>query len=383
VARTLLPLSGFFMRIIDRPALCFDDVLLQPQLSRVASRNDGQVTLTIHLDDSRILSLPVISAAMDTVTETNMALVMLAQGGTSVIHRYLTIEQQAQMVQDIFDVIDATPTRFPQNAKSLLFAAIGVNGDYKARSQALFEVGLTAVCVDVAHGHHSAMESALSWLHMNAPASVHIMAGNVATAEAYRDLSLWGADSVKVGIGGGSTCSTRLNTGHGVPTFQSILDCAQMQEALDKLTHIRDVRSQLDCSALIIADGGIRNPGDIVKALAAGADAVMLGSMLAATDAVPGEFFENDSGDLTMIYRGMSSTEAQLQWRGRANAPEGVVATIPYKGSTVNILHAIAGNIRSGLSYSGVYNIPDLQGKATFLRQSSLSQKESGTHILP
>ncbi len=152
---------------------------------------------------------------------------------------------------------------------------------------------------------------------------------------------------------------------------------------MDKLTHIRDVRSQLDCSALIIADGGIRNPGDIVKALAAGADAVMLGSMLAATDAVPGEFFENDSGDLTMIYRGMSSTEAQLQWRGRANAPEGVVATIPYKGSTVNILHAIAGNIRSGLSYSGVYNIPDLQGKATFLRQSSLSQKESGTHILP
>ena len=369
------------MRIIDRTTVCFDDVLLQPRLSRIASRNDGQVTLVTHLDDSRLLSLPLISAAMDTVTEANMALVMLAQGGTSVIHRYLTIEQQAQIVQDVFCAIDANPDSFPQNAKSLLFAAIGVNGDFKARSQALFDVGLTAICVDVAHGHHSAMESALSWLHMNTPSGVHIMAGNVATAEAYRDLSLWGADSVKVGIGGGSTCSTRLNTGHGVPTLQSILDCAEMRETLDKLTHIRDVRSQLDCSALIIADGGIKNPGDIVKALAAGADAVMLGSMLAATDAVPGEFFEDDSGNLTMIYRGMSSTEAQLQWRGRANAPEGVVATIPYKGSTLSVLNAIAGNVRSGLSYSGACSIPELQEHATFIQQSPLSQKESGTHI--
>ena len=190
------------------------------------------------------------------------------------------------------------------------------------------------------------------------------MAGNVATLEAFNDLADWGANSIRVGIGGGSICSTRINTGHGIPTYQSIHDCSYSN---------RDAK--------IIADGGIKNSGDIVKALAAGADFVMLGSMLAGTDESPGEIFTSGNKKYK-VYRGMASRSAQMDWRGKSSSPEGVSTTIPYKGSVVNILQDVAGNIKSGFSYSGVRDLRELQSKATFLQQTPAGQYESSTHIL-
>jgi IMP dehydrogenase len=209
------------------------------------------------------------------------------------------------------------------------------------------------------------MKNALQSLKNVLNPAVHIMAGNVATLDAFNDLADWGADSIRVGIGGGSICSTRIQTGHGVPTFQSIVDCSQSD---------RDVK--------LIADGGIKTNGDIVKALAAGADFVMLGSMLAGTTESPGDVFtDRDDNKKYKVYRGMASKDAQQEWRGKSSAPEGVSTTIPFKGSVEQILFDMLGNIQSGFSYSGAINLPDLWGKAEFIKQTSAGQIESSTHI--
>jgi len=194
---------------------------------------------------------------------------------------------------------------------------------------------------------------------------IHIMAGNVATLEGFDAVASWGADSIRVGIGGGSICSTRLVSGHGIPTLQSILECA---------------KSEYDVK--IIADGGIKTSGDIIKSLAAGADFVMIGSLLAATKEAPGEIFKTNTNKKYKVYRGMASAEAQNDWRGKTSSPEGVSTTVPYKGSVVNILQDLAGGIRSGFSYSGVRSMAELRSKATFIRQTYAGQSESSTHIL-
>jgi IMP dehydrogenase len=208
------------------------------------------------------------------------------------------------------------------------------------------------------------MRQAIEKIKENHGEFCSIMAGNVATLEAFNRLADWGADAIRVGIGGGSICSTRVQTGHGIPTFQSILDCAQS-----------------DRGAKIIADGGIRTSGDIVKALAAGADFVMLGSILAGTDESPGEIFEGQRGRYK-VYRGMASKEAQKDWRGKYSSNEGVSTTVPYKGSVMPILRDLDNGIRSGLSYSGAHTLPLLRSKAKFVYQTSAGQVESSTHIM-
>ena len=244
-----------------KKSLSFDDVLLEPKYSDIESR--AQIDVSNYLDEYTYLSLPVVASPMDTVTETEMATAISKVGGLGVIHRYNTIEEQ---------VILAKKT------KGHVAAAIGVTGDYEARAASLVEAGCRILCLDVAHGHHALVRTALKTLRQNLGDKIHLMAGNVATLEAFNDLADWGADSIRVGIGGGSICSTRINTGHGVPTLQSVMDCA---------------RSNRD--AKLIADGGIRNAGDIVKARASGADFVMLGSMLAGTDESPGEIFKSEN----------------------------------------------------------------------------------------
>ncbi len=212
------------------------------------------------------------------------------------------------------------------------------------------------------------MESALK----HAKDSYHdctLIAGNVATAQGFSDLSEWGADAIRVGIGGGSICSTRIQTGHGLPTLYSIMVCAAQKEV-----------ENLD--TLIIADGGIKNSGDIVKSLAAGADCAMLGSLLAGTSETPGETISAIDGTKRKIYRGMASREAQSAWRGNARSIEGVSSTVPLRGSVVEVLEELAFNIRSGLSYSGAANISQFQAKAMMVTQTSASQVESQTHIL-
>ena len=174
----------------------------------------------------------------------------------------------------------------------------------------------------------------------------------------------WGADSVRCNIGGGSICSTRIQTGHGVPGLHTIINCARS-----------------DRNAPIIADGGIRNSGDIVKALAAGADFVMLGSLLAGTDEAPGDVISTRKGKVK-AYRGMASKDAQVEWRGRTSSLEGIATTVPYKGPVADILDDLERGIRSGFSYSGARNLQELQQKAKFIRQTRSGQLESSTHIL-
>jgi len=340
-----------------RKALSFDDVLLVPKCSDIESRSHIDIRSTLSDTYRWPFKLPVISSPMDTVTEAHMASAMVNAGGLGIIHRYNSIEEQVKIVEDF-----RQEYQWRQRDCSVVGAAIGATGDFLERARALSGAGAQYLCVDIAHGHHCTMKKALESLRKDHE-YIHIMAGNVATLEGFNDLADWGADSIRVGIGGGSICSTRTQTGHGIPTFQSILDCAQS-----------------DRDAKLIADGGMKTNGDIVKALAAGADFVMLGSMLAGTTETPGEIFHSKNKKYK-VYRGMASKAAQDDWRGKSSAPEGISTTIPYKGDVSTILDNMKGNIQSGFSYTGAKCIEQLWIKAEFIKQTAAGQVESSTHI--
>tara|TARA_R100001163_G_C5068188_1_gene208122 strand:- start:2960 stop:3991 length:1032 start_codon:yes stop_codon:yes gene_type:complete len=335
-------------------AVSYDDVLLVPHYSNIRSRSE--IDISADMGNGLHLQLPIIASPMDTISEAPMACAMAKFGGTAVLHRYNSIESQCRLVRLTKDISAHGPV--------IVGAAIGTSDDFKERASALVEVGVNFLCVDVAHGHHVLMKEALDYLRKTFGDDLHIMAGNVATLEGVNALADWGATSARCNIGGGSICSTRVQTGHGVPGLQTIMDCARTD---------RDIK--------IIADGGIKNAGDIVKALAAGADAVMCGSLLAGTNETPGKIIEGKDGSRWKTYRGMASKEAQLGWRGKYSSFEGVATTIPYRGGIKYILNDLERGIRSGLSYSGARNIADLQAKAQFISQSSLGLSESKTHI--
>jgi IMP dehydrogenase len=322
----------------------FDDVLLVPQYSNIESRSEVNLSSTL---GSKTYSIPIISSPMDTVTGLTMAATFGELGGLAVTHRYCDEVKQSQIT--------------PLTAA----AAVGVTGDFMRRIEFLNgDSGITSFCLDVAHGHHVLVERALKTIKDKYGSGLDIIAGNVATSRGYLALSDWGADAVRIGIGGGSICSTRIQTGHGVPTLQSVLDCCNAP------------------GATIIADGGIKTAGDVVKALAAGADFVMLGSMLAGTDESPGQVFKSNDGKKYKVYRGMASVEAQKDWRGEARSLEGISTTVPYKGSVIDVLQGLLQNVRSGLSYSGARSIRELQSKCQFVEQTSSGLIESNTHIL-
>jgi len=328
-----------------RKTYAFDDVLLVPQKSDIESRKEVDLSTSIgHIK----LSIPILSSPMDTVSERGMLNSIAQLGGMGIAHRYNEICKQIQMTEGI------------QPAA----AAVGISGDYQERVSALYASGIHTICLDVAHGHHVLMERALKTLRDKYCDELTIIAGNVATPEGFSDLAYWGADAIRVGIGGGSICSTRIQTGHGVPTLQSVVDCRPASDAV------------------LIADGGIKSAGDIVKCLALGADAVMLGSLLAGTKESPGLVHVSQEGSKYKVYRGMASREAQKDWRGQASSLEGVSTTIPYKGSVTHIVQDLIQNVRSGFSYSGARNLRELQLKVKFITQSAASQVESNTHIM-
>ena len=337
----------------DRLALTYDDVLLVPQYSEITSRT--QVDLSVAFEPNCNLSVPIISSPMDTITGANMAAMMFRMGGLGVIHRYNTVEQQANLVKTSI-----------KKGGFITGAAVGVSGDYFERTQELVGAGASVICIDVAHGHHKLVKDAIDRIKAWAPDYLHIMAGNVATREGYEALASWGADSVRCNVGGGSICTTRVQTGHGVPGLHTIFDCAQSQYA---------------GTVLIIADGGIRSAGDATKALAAGADLVMVGSLLSGTDETPGKVIEMEDGTLRKNFRGMASKEAQKDWRGKFSSLEGVATTVPCRGPVVEILYEFEQGIRSGCSYSGVTNLEDLKHKAKFIRQTAAGRQESSAHI--
>ena len=344
------------MRAFDR-CLSYDDVLLKPQYSEIASR--GDINIGTDLGNGIFLELPIFSSPMDTISEASMGAAMHRAGASAIVHRYNSIENQVRQI----NIIRSLCTQ-DTYLNLMTGAAIGVSGDYLERATEVYRAGGRLICVDVAHGHHAMMRQAISTLRNTFGTDVHIMAGNVATLEGLNDLADWGADSVRCNIGGGSICSTRVQTGHGMPGLQTIMDCAKS-----------------DRNVKIIADGGIKNSGDIVKALAAGADAVMCGSLFAGTSETPGRVREDLDGHKWKSYRGMASKEAQVEWHGRYSSFEGVATRVPYRGSVNDILKDIERGIRSGFSYSGALTIEELQAKAQFLIQTSSGLSESGSHI--
>ena len=332
-----------------RTGITYDDVLLVPQYSDIISRRE--VNLTTNFGKGIELSLPIIASPMDTVSEADMAGNLNELGGLSIIHRYNTVEEQSAMIASL-------------GKKVLVGAAVGVLDDYMDRSRAAIEAGAKVICIDVAHGHHILVKRAIQSIRELVGDDIHIMAGNVATLEGFNDLADWGADSIRCNIGGGSICTTRIQTGHGVPGLETILQCAKS-----------------DRDAKIIADGGIKNSGDIVKAFAAGADAVMLGSLLAGTDCSPGTIFKTETGELRKTYRGMASADAQRDWRGRVSSCEGISSSVPYRGKLADVIKELERGIRSGLSYSGARSVRELQAKAQWMQQSNAGATESSAHI--
>jgi len=280
--------------------------------------------LTPNSTDLSLFQNPLISAPMDTVTGCEVAGIMRETGGSAVLHRYMTIDEQRDEYLGI-----------PESYALGTFAALGVTGDWQERFQALYDAGCRYFCVDVAHGHHKQVGLALARMRTE-KSDLHLMAGNVADLEGYDYLIDHGAHYVRVGVAGGSVCETRSKTGFGLPTLESVIRCA---------------RSTRD--GIIVADGGLRDSGDIVKALACGADMVMLGSMLAGHRESPGEIVEKD-GVAYKVFRGMASEGAQKDWRGWVSVSEGRETLLPLKDCPLQkTLDTILRGVKSGLSYAG------------------------------
>ena len=471
-----------------KEGLTFDDVLLVPKKSAVASRKD--ITLRTKLTRNICINVPLVSANMDTVTEAAMAVAMARQGGIGIIHRFLTIEQQVaeilkvkraegliierpytitpeksikaarEMMEDVAvtgllvvdhsnklvgilthkdmkfqsenskkveeimtgkaDLITAPVGISQEDAKKIMIknkieklpitdqdgylrglitskdvenrekypmackdskgrlivgAAVGVKEGFLERADALLKAGCDVLVVDIAHGHSDLGIDTVKAIKNNIGSHAEVIAGNVATAAGTKDLIDAGADCIKVGVGPGSTCITRIVTGSGVPQLMAVVDCAKVG---------------MEYNIPLIADGGLKNSGDVVKALAAGAHSVMSGSFFAGTDESPGNLITKD-GRKFKAYRGMASLGATVGRRLREKkeeltifdiVPEGVEATVPYKGSITELIPQLVGGIRSGFSYCGARNIDELHKNAEFIRMTSAGMKESKPHIL-
>lgn len=359
-----------------KKGLTFDDVLLIPAESHVLP---NEVKLDTKLAPNLQLHIPLISAGMDTVTEGNMAIAMAENGGLGVIHKNLSIEAQVDEVKKAKGkTVDPNlPHPAVDNQGRLLAtAAVGVTSDTFERAESLLEAGADAIVIDTAHGHSAGVLRKIKEIREHFP-NATLIAGNVATGEGTAALFDAGVDVVKVGIGPGSICTTRIVAGVGVPQITAIYDAASVAQKYGKK---------------IIADGGIKYSGDVVKALAAGGNAVMLGSMFSGTTEAPGTVFTNE-GKQFKSYRGMGSVGAMSQQHGSSDryfqggvneanklVPEGVEALVPYKGDVSNIIYQIDGGLRAGMGYVGAGTIEELIENSQFVQITNAGLRESHPH---
>ncbi len=336
-------------RIIGR-GHSFDDVLIVPKYNKVFSRRD--VNFKIRVTRNHSIEIPLLAANMDTICESGMAIALGKLGGLGVIHRFMTIEKQAAEVEKV------------KKEKLLCAAAIGVK-DFQERAEALVHSCLEILVIDIAHGHSKYAGKTLDYLKEKYP-DVDVMAGNVATKDAAEYFLSKRADAIKVGIGAGSMCTTRLMTGAGIPQITAIMDAYEATQG----------------EIPICADQAIRNAGDIVKAVGAGANTVMCGFLLAGTDETPGEIIERD-GNKFKLYRGSASYDVSLKNKGREEdivSVEGTETLIPYKGPIAPIIKEVLGGLASGMTYVGVRAMENLVGKADFIEISSAGFEESRPH---
>tara|TARA_B110001452_G_scaffold122278_1_gene101411 strand:- start:41 stop:1120 length:1080 start_codon:yes stop_codon:yes gene_type:complete len=342
-----------------KEALTFDDVLMLPRFSNILP---SDTNINLNLTKKIILKVPFLSSAMDTVTESSMAIAMAQAGGIGVIHRNLKIKNQSNEVKKV-------------KTKNLLVgAAIGTNIDDLDRAKLLIDSEVDLIVIDTAHGHSKKVLNILSKIK-KLNSKTPICVGNIATGEAAKELYNYGADIIKVGIGPGSICTTRMVAGIGVPQISAIID---VKKALNK----KKIK--------IISDGGIKFSGDIAKAIAAGADAIMMGSIFAGTDESPGKKFK-DKGKIYKTYRGMGSIGAmssgsanryfQKNYKDKSKfVPEGVEARVEYKGSVGKILYQLQGGLRSSMGYIGAKDINSIQKKAKFVKITKAGFYESMVH---
>ena len=359
-----------------KKGLTFDDVLLIPAESHVLP---NEVKLDSKLAPNLQLHIPLISAGMDTVTEGNMAIAMAENGGLGVIHKNLSIEVQVEEVKKAKGKTVDPNLPHPavdDQGRLLAAAAVGVTSDTFERAESLLEAGADAIVIDTAHGHSAGVLRKIKEIREHFP-NATLIAGNVATGEGTAALFDAGVDVVKVGIGPGSICTTRIVAGVGVPQITAIYDAASVAQKYGKK---------------IIADGGIKYSGDVVKALAAGGNAVMLGSMFSGTTEAPGTIFTNE-GKQFKSYRGMGSVGAMSQQHGSSDryfqggvneanklVPEGVEALVPYKGDVSNIIYQIDGGLRAGMGYVGAGTIDELIENSQFVQITNAGLRESHPH---
>lgn len=330
-------------------AITYDDVLLVPQFNEYESRKDVS-TQSIDMTGMLNLNVPIISANMDTITEHNMANFISSKGGIGALHRFMPIHKNVE--------------EFQLCTSKNTIVSIGISPQEIERAEALFRAGASYFCVDVAHGHAEYVGRTLREMRKKFGQSVCIIAGNVATRSGAEFLASNGADIIKVGIGGGSACTTRIKTGFGVPNLTAIQECAKVDRS-------------------IIADGGIRTPGDVVKALAFGADFVMIGGMLAGTEQTPGEALQKEDGKFYKTYRGMASKEVQEDRLGGMSewkTAEGISTHVPCRYDADDIIADIIGGLRSGLTYAGAKNISELQRKLDYVVVTNAGRIESLPH---
>jgi IMP dehydrogenase len=342
-------------QIIERSkGLTFDDVLLLPQHSEMSSRRTPH--LETRVTKKFTLKTPIIASNMDTITEVEMAVKMAELGGMGILHRFMTPAEQVLQVKQMCSRIK--PLGMP------VAASIGVKEEGMRRADMLAEAGVDIFTIDIAHGDSVMMLEVLDYVKKKYP-KIDVIAGNTAMPEGVRRLIEHGADAVKVGIGPGSMCTTRVITGCGVPQLTAVALC--VLEA-DKY------------GVPVIADGGIKTSGDIVKAFAAGAQTVMLGSMLSGCLETPGAI---EGG--RKRYRGMASKDAQVSWRGdlpQGMAAEGEARWVSCKGSVENIVHELCGGLRSGMTYLNANNLAEINKNARFMEMTASGMIESKPHGL-
>ena len=342
-----------------KEALTFDDVLLLPRYSSVLP---SKTNINLSFTKKIKLKVPFLTSAMDTVTESKMAIAIGKEGGIGIIHRNLDIKNQSKEVKKV------------ANKKLLVGAAIGTNKEDIERAKSLISNGADLIVIDTAHGHSEKVLKTLSKIKKIVK-DIPICVGNIATGEAAKRLYNSGADIIKVGIGPGSICTTRMVAGIVVPQISAILE---VKKALS------------DKNVRIISDGGIKFSGDIAKALAAGADAIMMGSIFAGTDESPGRKFKI-KGKFFKQYRGMGSVGAmsagsanryfQKNFKDKSKfVPEGVDGRVEYKGKVSKIIYQLQGGLRSSMGYIGAKNLKEINKKAKFIKITKAGFYESMVH---
>jgi IMP dehydrogenase len=342
-----------------KESLTFDDVLLLPKYSNILPSNTD---ISLNLTKQILLKVPFFTSAMDTVTESKMAIAIAKEGGMGIIHRNLAIKDQSKEVKKV------------KYNSLIVGAAIGTNKEDFDRAKSLVDNGVDLIVIDTAHGHSAKVLNTLSKIKKIIK-KVPVCVGNIATGEAAKKLHNSGADIIKVGIGPGSICTTRMVSGIGVPQISAIME---VKKALRK----KKIK--------IISDGGIKFSGDIAKALAAGADAIMMGSIFAGTDESPGKKFKV-KGKFYKHYRGMGSIGAmsagsanryfQKNYKDKSKfVPEGVEGRVEYKGKVSKIIYQLQGGLRSSMGYIGAKNLNELNKKAKFVKITKAGFYESMVH---